>query len=306
VEPARFIYACRPEWVAMEQVREVLPLWEVYAEELRRLGYSAWCGVLNSADYGVPQTRMRAILIASRTRQVYRPEATHYDPRKGMQLFGDPWVSMAEALGWGATGRPGPAVTAGGTATGGAEPFPTRARDLLAAEQDAGRWALRIDAQAHASVRDVTAPAPAPALKFGHSAAEMEWVLHTNRDQKPDGTRQTADPHAAPAPALTAKSGGQWVLRNNNAAHACARTPDQPAGTIFFSRRMNDVSWVREQDSVRITVEEAAALQSFPPGYPWRGTKTARFRQCGDAVPPLLAEHVLAMAAGISRAERAA
>src|ERR1035441_1233562 len=65
----------------------------------------------------------RAILIASRVRQVARPEPTHYDDRKAMQLWGTPWVPMADALGWGATGRPAPTTTAGGTATGGAEPF---------------------------------------------------------------------------------------------------------------------------------------------------------------------------------------
>lgn len=142
-EPARFIRACRPEWVALEQVKEVLPLWQVYAAELRRMGYSAWCGKLNAADYGVPQTRERAILIASRVREVCRPEPTHYDTRKGLQLWGEPWVSMAEALGWGATERPAPTATAGGTSTGGAETFGTRGRDALEAERDAGRWALR-------------------------------------------------------------------------------------------------------------------------------------------------------------------
>jgi DNA (cytosine-5)-methyltransferase 1 len=335
VEPARFIYACRPEWVAMEQVREVLPLWEVYAEELRRLGYSAWCGVLNAADYGVPQTRMRAILIASRTRQVYRPDPTHYDPRKGDQLFGTPWVSMAEALGWGATGRPAPTTTAGGTTTGGAEPFGRGGREALELEQGAGRWALRIDAQAHASVRDVTAPA----LKFGHSAAEMQWVLHANRDQKPDGTRQTADPQSAPA--LTAKSGGQWVMRRQVGATRSegrrSHPPNEPApaitggGSAAGSGNGTGLIWVRERpattlqcderlfaphagsrgehqsaDSVRITPTEAAILQSFDAGYPWQGTKTKVFEQIGNAVPPLLAEHVLAMAAGIDRAEVAA
>jgi len=326
VEPARFIHTCRPEWVALEQVPAVLPLWRAYAAELRALGYSVWCGKLNAADYGVPQTRERAILIASRVRRVRRPEPTHYDPRKGGQLWGEPWVSMAEALGWGADGRPGPAVTAGGTATGGAEPFGHRDRDMLAAERDAGRW-----------------------------------VLHTNRDQRPDGGRQTADPRSAPAPALTAKSGGQWVLRkdaqanaaerpapaptisfghaagemrwvfrnnNNNNNNACTRSLDEPAGTLFFSQRSNWAAWVQQrpattvqgdprvgrpghknrdkgeaqfaQDSVRITVEEAATLQSFPADYPWRGTKTKRFEQVGNAVPPLLAAHVLAMATGLS------
>ena len=70
IEPARFIEAGHPEWTALEQVPSVLPLWEVYADELRKHGYSVWCGKLNAADYGVPQTRERAILIASRVRQV--------------------------------------------------------------------------------------------------------------------------------------------------------------------------------------------------------------------------------------------
>lgn len=45
--------------------------------------------------------------------------------------------------------------------------------------------------------------------------------------------------------------------------------------------------------SVRVTLEQAARLQSFPDGYPWRGTKTSRHAQVGNAVPPLLAAHVL-------------
>jgi DNA (cytosine-5)-methyltransferase 1 len=279
-EPARYIYACRPEWVAMEQVPSVLPLWEVYAAELRRAGYSAWTGKLNSADYGVPQTRERAILIASRVRQVARPEPTHYDDRKAMQLWGSPWVSMSEALGWGATGRPGPSVTSGGTATGGAEPLARGGRDALETERDAGRWALRVDAQRNATLRPATAPAPA--LKFGHSAAECQWVLHTNRDQRADGTRQTADPTTAPA--LTARSGGQWVVK-----------PSGESGTDYLA-----------PDSVRIAVREAAILQSFPADYPWQGTKTKQFEQVGNAIPVLLAEHVLAMATGISRMDVAA
>ena len=301
VEPVRFIRAGLPEWVAMEQVKEVLPLWQVYAAELRRMGYSAWCGKLNAADYGVPQTRERAILIASRAREVCRPEPTHYDDRRAMQLWGTPWVSMADALGWGAAGRPGPSVTSGGTATGGAEPFARGGRDALEAERDAGRW-----------------------------------VLHTNRDQRPDGTRQTADPTTAPAPApaLTAKSGGQWILRSGQTiadGPRAERQADEPAVSITANTRCQ---WVTErpsttvqgdprigrpghkdrdkgesqfeQDSVRITVREAAILQSFPADYPWQGTKTKQFEQVGNAVPPLLAEHVLSMATGIKRLERAA
>jgi DNA (cytosine-5)-methyltransferase 1 len=38
----------------------------------------------------------------------------------------------------------------------------------------------------------------------------------------------------------------------------------------------------------RISVEEAAAIQTFPPGMAWRGTQSAQYRQIGNAVPPRL------------------
>lgn len=66
-------------------------------------------------------------------------------------------------------------------------------------------------------------------------------------------------------------------------------------------------------DSITVTVSDFAGLghishstrttvfESFG-----NATKTKRFEQVGNACPPLLAEHVLAMAAGIRRAEVAA
>jgi DNA (cytosine-5)-methyltransferase 1 len=234
VEPARFIYTCRPEWVAMEQVPQVLPLWQVYGEELGALGYCVWTGVLNAADYGVGQVRERAFLIASRTISVRRPDPTHYDPRRGMQLFGQPWRTMAETIGWGMTARPYfTLATAGGNRGGADEQVGgSGARRSLYAERDAARWVFE---------RPATTVLADPRLgRPGHKGRER---------------------------------GGE--------AHLAV-------------------------DSVRLTVEEAAALQSFPPDYPWRGTKTAQFQQVGNAVPPLVAEHVLAMAAGIARAEAAA
>ncbi len=284
-EPARYIEAASPEWIALEQVPSVLPLWQAYAAHLSTRGYSVWTGVLNAADYGVPQTRKRAILITSRVRRVSCPEPTHYDPQKGHQLWGEPWVSMAEALGWGATGRVAPTVTAGGTATGGAEPFGHRDRDALTAERQAGRWELRrlVGRSIAAGRRPHPLHEPAPTITGGSEESHgtgprLSWVLHTNRDQRPDGTRQTVDPSSAPAPALTAKSGGQWVVK--------------PADEV--------------EQSIRITVQEAAILQSFPPGYPWRGTKTRQFQQVGNAIPPLLAAHVLAEATGVRIAQAAA
>ncbi len=42
----------------------------------------------------------------------------------------------------------------------------------------------------------------------------------------------------------------------------------------------------------RITVEEAAAIQTFPAGVYWAGGRSAQYRQIGNAVPPILALHV--------------
>lgn len=119
-EPMRYLRALNvvgePEWVAMEEVPDVLPLWRQYAAILRSWGFSVWTGILNAADYGVPQTRKRAILLASRTRTAEPPPPTHARHPEPESLFGpgrEKWVSMAQALGWGATDQPVPTVCAG-------------------------------------------------------------------------------------------------------------------------------------------------------------------------------------------------
>ena len=49
----------------------------------------------------------------------------------------------------------------------------------------------------------------------------------------------------------------------------------------------------------RITVQEAAALQTFPRGWEFRGPQVAQYRQIGNAVPPNLA---YAVAEGVHEA----
>lgn len=122
LEPLRWVEAVDPTWVALEQVPAVLPLWEQYAAIWRSQGYSTWAGVLNAADYGVPQTRKRAFCLAHRDHPVGPPHVTHC-PGGSDTLWGElkPWVSMADALGWGMTGRPMTTVTTGGADTGGAD-----------------------------------------------------------------------------------------------------------------------------------------------------------------------------------------
>ena len=142
-EPVRWVRDLRPAWVALEQVPAVLPLWEAFASIFRGWGYATWAGILDGADYGLGQRRRRAFLTASLSHPVGPPAPTHHDPRRGPRIWGTPWTSMADTIGWGMTSQPAPTVTAGGTASGGPEPWPTRARTLLAAERAAGRWRPR-------------------------------------------------------------------------------------------------------------------------------------------------------------------
>lgn len=119
-QPVRWVRDLRPKWIALEQVPAVLPFWRHLAGIFEGWGYAVWTGVLNAADYGVPQTRKRAFLIASLEREVCAPpKPTHAkDGAGGLR----PWVTMAEALGWGPD-EPSATVSGGGTKTGGAEPF---------------------------------------------------------------------------------------------------------------------------------------------------------------------------------------
>lgn len=48
------------------------------------------------------------------------------------------------------------------------------------------------------------------------------------------------------------------------------------------------------KNAVRVSVEEAAALQGFRPDYPWQGSRTRCFLQIGNAVCPPVARLVVA------------
>ncbi|MFF0903445.1 UNVERIFIED_CONTAM: DNA cytosine methyltransferase [Kocuria sp. CPCC 205316] len=89
--------------IVLEQVPAVLPVWKAVAQVLREIGYSTATGLLHAEEFGVPQTRRRAILLASQDLEVALPRPTHRRYRKGIgQTEGDsallPWRSIGETL----------------------------------------------------------------------------------------------------------------------------------------------------------------------------------------------------------------
>jgi DNA (cytosine-5)-methyltransferase 1 len=193
-EVVRWGEALRPEWIVCEQVTPALPLWKDYALHFSTLGYSTWCGNLNAADYGVPQTRKRAILIASRKHTVTVPPPTHCEPKKNDGTMNN-WVTIEQATGYSGVVNSGCA----------------------------------------------------------HYGKGRDFAIKMNAWERPSIT-------------VTTKVGSQWHLYLDSGDHRLLST------------------------------EEVLALQSFRKDYPVAGNKGQIFSQVGNAIPPLLAFHVLKMA----------
>jgi len=242
--PLHYAYAMRPAWVALEQVPTVLPVWDGIAHHLRGMGYVCWSGILNSEQFGVPQTRKRAVLIAGRCLDIRPPEPTHSayhvkDPTR-LDPGVPPWVSMADALGLDDAALIG---------------FPRRL--------DPGRVGVDIGGVAYRE-RDLRA-----AQVITEKA--RSWVIMGDVRAR-NGTVRRLD---QPAPTITASA--------DNGNFAFARL-DPTIRTNTAARPNLDGTHV-----VRLSLEQASRLQSFPPAYPWAGSRTARFAQIGNAIPPLLA-----------------
>lgn len=98
-----WVEALKPKVVCFEQVPSVLPVWEAWLRRFESIGYEGWTGVLNAADFGVPQLRKRAFLCAVLEPEITPkiPVATH-NIRPEDDLFGGklPYVTVTDALGW--------------------------------------------------------------------------------------------------------------------------------------------------------------------------------------------------------------
>ena len=373
------------DFIALEQVPSVLPLWEVFAEVLRNETYSVAAGNLQAEQYGVPQTRKRAVLLARRDGVEARlPTPTHsrFHVRDRARLDPGvlPWVSMEQALGWGMTERPSMSVTGGGTGAGGAEPFGSAARRGITREEQAGRWGMGDVRSRNGTVREDYQPAgtltasmdngnfrfvprpgerppvlvngnqdnaarrsadePAPTVHFGGRLNEVRVVLRGERGAgmtERHGERPGRDQSEPAFTVLSAQGGGSIrqrfytepadYLRGNqrpDGEHYQRREVESPAQTISGMGRSYAFESAdapaptisgdprvsprgckhpspgccsnypgepqrQHAKSRPITVAEAAALQTFPADYRWRGNKTQQFQQVGNAVPPLLA-----------------
>lgn len=120
LEMSRLVREVQPLMVMMENVPG-LPtkgkrFFEELLQELESLGYIVEWDVLQVADYGVPQSRKRLVLLAGKGFSVHLPKATHSQTgTDGLQ----PWRTLHDAIGF----MPEPAVLLDTQAKGGPQRF---------------------------------------------------------------------------------------------------------------------------------------------------------------------------------------
>jgi DNA (cytosine-5)-methyltransferase 1 len=89
-EFTRLVKTSRPDVITMENVPTVAKhkVFNDFVNALRRLGYKVWFDVVDSSQYGVPQTRRRMVLLASRLGEIKMVDPLITKPKTVRQSIG--------------------------------------------------------------------------------------------------------------------------------------------------------------------------------------------------------------------------
>ncbi len=219
--------------------------------------FTTWT-ILNAAHYGVPQNRERLFIFGFRDaadRARFRwPLPSHAPPG---ELFGAPHRTVRQALDLppadaDALDRPAPCVTA------------TEHKSAMRGTQPMNRR-RRASERLSEALGSLDRPAPAVRPNAYHDA--------------PDPERASRRPMAELSAALVA-----------------AGLADRPSTTVdtkpTLSRAGRGHRDPQKSGAVRLSPQQCAVLQAFPPGWTFTGNKSSQHRQIGNAVPPPLGEAV--------------
>lgn len=263
------------------------PVIEIIESEIRAAGYWPTWTVLDAADYGVPQHRDRLFVVAFRHLEALI-DFRWPDPTHGPGLL--PWVSVRHALGLGngafAAGKPN------GTGYQGMRSLDV---DAPATTVGCGNNAEKL------SPLDLPSPCVMAseqrgALNFGSRGAK------TNPRRATDILNPALALLDRPSPTVKSNSwhegtsdrASQRPMGELQAELAEAGLLDRP-GTTVSSRAVLDAAGNHKSQhdgAVRMSLEQLAILQDFPPGFRFHGNVTSQHRQVGNAVPARLGEAV--------------
>lgn len=223
-----------PKAFVMENVKALAmnKRWAGTISDIRQkaesIGYKTYLKVLDSSDYGVPQTRERMFLIG------FRDAGIQYE-----------------------------------------YPKPTVERKVCVADALRSLPALGMPGNDQVCKAKVT-PAKDPVLRQSPFAG----MLFNGQGRPMNMDR--------PAPTLPASMGGNRtpIVDQESLETGAAQWVEEYHEKLMSGGAVAQSIPVRLR---RITVQEAAAIQSFPMDMPWCGTQSSRYRQIGNAVPPKMA-----------------
>lgn len=100
-EYMRCVATAEPSVFVIENVEDFFkdPAFDGVRTEASKLGYHLVHGVLNAADFGVPQKRRRAFVVGSRNSMPSLPEPTHRPPQQTLFSSLPPWRTVRDAIG---------------------------------------------------------------------------------------------------------------------------------------------------------------------------------------------------------------
>lgn len=243
----------------MENVPQLLGTFEhgKIVESAETLGFKVACDKLLAANYGVPQTRVRAFIIGCNFKDpsiLFPPRKTHFNP------YGD-GKQMALPI----------------DSENGYLPGCKKWRTVKDAIGD-------LPVPEGTSVREALPPLD---LHFGRNPTELSKKRY--RAIPKEGMNRFDLQRIAPE--LTPKC---WIRKKSGGTDLFGRLwwgrPAFTMRTEFFKPEKG--RYLHPVQHRPITHREAARFQSFPDDFRFTGTKIEIAKQIGNAVPPLLAARV--------------
>ena len=260
---ARLVRELNPKYFVMENVRGLMssrakPILESFVRRLKRAGYLVVepIRVLNAADYGVPQRRLRTFVLGYRNGLV----APKYpDPRGIILRSGSRYKPVVrDAI----------------------SDLPVLERFEHLFEQDAFDEPLLKTDNAYAALMRGTMKDPRDHARKRKHRTSLTGCLRT-RHSKATVRRFSSTPQGA------AESISRYIrLALNEVA------PTIRAGTGTDRGSHTAPRPIHPKVPRCISAREAARLHSLPDWFQLHGTRWHAFRQIGNSVPPLLASEV--------------